>query len=136
MSTPEIFSLSGSSLNPFLFSEVGVEPSGQSLSVVSLLARQGKDPWQEAARLATMPVDGAVECLGRAIAAMPASPWPLPDATVIAGRLVAKLPPRLAAAAAFASGRNPAWIAQRSWIIAVIGLAVLVVTALRSAFGF
>jgi hypothetical protein len=137
MSTADIFSLSGSNLNPFLFSEVGIEANGQRLSVVSLLARQGEDPWREAARLATMPVEAAVERLGRAIAAVPASPWPLPAATAIAGRLVAKLPPRLSAAAAFAPGGNAARLAPRAWIVAAIGLAVVVaVTVLRSAFGF
>ena len=119
MSAADISSLSRSNLNQFLFSEVGIEASGLSLSVVSLLARRGEDPWREAARLAAMPVEAAVECLGRAIAGMPATPWPLPAATAIAGRLVARLPAKPSVAAALApAGRNPAW------------------TALRSTFGF
>jgi hypothetical protein len=116
MSSDDIFSLRRSGLNPFLFSEVGVEAGGQALSVVSLLARQGKDPWQEAARLAAMPVEAAIECLGRAIALMPASPWPLPAATAIAGRLVTALPARLGATAAPRPRRNAAWFALRSWL--------------------
>jgi hypothetical protein len=135
MSTNEIFALGGSKLNPFLFSEVGVEANGQQLSVVSLLAREGKDPWQEAARLAAMPIEVAVECLGRAIAVMPGSPWPLPAATVIAGRLVAMLPAQAAVAAALRPAGNAAWFAQRPWIALAIGLTLMVgAMALRSWF--
>ena len=63
-----------------------------TLSVLSALARLGMDPWQEAGRLAKLPRTAAVEGLARTIAAMPASVWPLPDATAIAARLVALLP--------------------------------------------
>jgi hypothetical protein len=125
MSTNAIFALRGSTLNPFLFSEVGVEANGQQLSVVSMLARDGKDPWNEAARLAAMPIEVAIECLGRAIAVMPASPWPLPAATVIAGRLVAMLPAQSTVAAALRPSQGPAWLAQRSWIAMAIGLALM-----------
>jgi hypothetical protein len=135
MSTNEMFALSGSNLNPFLFSAVGVEANGQELSVVSLLARGGKDPWSEAARLAAMPIEAAVECLGRAIAVMPASPWSLPDATVIAGRLIAMLPARATVAAALRPGQNSTWLAQRSWLAMAIGLAfMLAAMVVRSWF--
>jgi hypothetical protein len=85
-------SLPRSELNGFLFADVGIEPSGMPLSVLSTLARLGMDPWQEAARLAKLPRSAAVEALARLIAGMPASLWPLPDATAIAARLVALLP--------------------------------------------
>jgi hypothetical protein len=65
-----------------------------TLSVLSVLARLGMDPWQEAARLAQMPRTAAVEGLARIIAAMPSGLWSLPDATAIAARLVALLPSR------------------------------------------
>jgi hypothetical protein len=135
MPANEIFALSGSTLNPFLFSEVGIEANGQELSVVSLLARDGKDPWSEAARLAAMPIGAAVECLGRAIAVMPASPWSLPAATAIAGRLIALLPARPTVAAALrpGPGQNPAWWAQRSSVAMALGVAfVLGVMIVRS----
>jgi hypothetical protein len=135
MSTNEIFALGGSKLNPFLFAEVGVEANGQQLSVVSLLAREGKDPWKEAARLAAMPIEAAVECLGRAIAVMPASPWSLPAATVIAGRLVAMLPAHAAVAAALRPAGGSARFTQRPWIAMAIGLALMLgAMALRSWF--
>ncbi len=133
MSSNEMFALQTSRLNPFLFSEVGIEPSGQMLSVASLIARQGKDPWNEAARLAAMPAAAAIECLGRAIAMMPASPWPLPAATVIAGRLVAVLPAPGAGSTAFGPHRNVAGFTQQTWIAVVFALALMLgVMAMRS----
>lgn len=136
MSAAEIFSLSGSNLNPFLFSEVGIEVSGQRLSVVSLLARQGEDPWREAERLAAMPVEAAVECLGRAIAMMPGSNWSLPAATVIAGRLIAILPAKVTAGATFGPDRHGGWFTQ-PWITIAVGLALMLgFLAFRSWLAF
>jgi hypothetical protein len=77
-----------------LFADVGVEASGMTLSVLSTLARLGLDPWQEAGRLANLPRLAAVDGLARIIALMPASLWPLSDATIIAERLVMLLPAR------------------------------------------
>jgi hypothetical protein len=84
--------LGNSGLNEFLHAEVGTEASGMPLSVLSTLARLGVDPWQEAGRLAKLPRKAAVNGLAQMIAGMPASRWPLPDATRIAERLVALLP--------------------------------------------
>ena len=94
MANTDAYALQRSDLNRFLFADVGVEASGMTLSVLSTLARRGTDPWQEAARLAKLPRNAAVEGLARIIAAMPSSLWSLPDATVIAARLVALLPSR------------------------------------------
>lgn len=87
-----VFSLQYSSLNGFLFADVGVEANGMTLSVLSTLARRGMDPWQEAERLAKLPRMDAVDGLAQIIAATPASRWSLPDARAIASRLVALLP--------------------------------------------
>ena len=94
MAQQDAFALGRSDLNGFLFADIGVEGSGMSLSVISALARQGLDPWEEAGRLARLPRMVAADGLARLIAAMPASPWPMPDATAIAARLVALLPGR------------------------------------------
>jgi hypothetical protein len=40
--------------NDFLFAPIGDEPGGMRLSVLSALARSDVDPWEEAARLATL----------------------------------------------------------------------------------
>ncbi len=92
MGQQDAFALGRSDLNGFLFADIGIEGSGMSLSVISALARQGLDPWQEAGRLAKLPRTAATDGLARLIVAMPASLWPMPDATAIAARLVALLP--------------------------------------------
>ena len=94
MPATRIFDLARSAFNPFLFAEVGIEANGQSLSVVSLLARNGRDPWDEAASLAAMPAPRAIEALARIITATQSALWPLPAATEIARRLIAFLPTR------------------------------------------
>ena len=94
MPNTDAYALQRSDLNGFLFADVGVEASGMTLSVLSVLARLGMDPWQEAGRLAKLPRTAAVDGLARIIATMPASLWSLPDATAIAARLVALLPAR------------------------------------------
>lgn len=92
MADTNVFSLQYSSLNGFLFADVGVEANGMTLSVLSTLARRGMDPWQEAERLAKLPRMDAVDGLAQIIAATPASRWSLLDARAIASRLVALLP--------------------------------------------
>jgi hypothetical protein len=94
MANTDAFAIQRSDLNGFLFADVGTEANGMTLSVLSTLARQGMDPWDEAGRLARQPKAKAVEGLARMIANLPSSLWPLPDATPIAARLVALLPTR------------------------------------------
>ena len=140
MTQQDAFALGRSNLNGFLFANIGVERSGMPLSVLSALARQGLDPWQEAERLAKQPQKAATEGLARLIAAMPASLWPLPDATTIAARLVALLPRQIdrdepLQPASSSKHRLIAETAQKSpWLIVAIltvallaGVAVLVV---------
>ncbi len=55
----------------FLFASIGEEPSGMLLSVVSALARLDVDPWQEAAKLARLPVEAATQRLASLIATLP-----------------------------------------------------------------
>jgi hypothetical protein len=81
-------------VNEFLFADVGIEPSGMVLSVVSLFARQGSDPWREANRLAELPKAAAADSLAHSIADLAPGQWNLPDAGVIAARLIALLPAR------------------------------------------
>ncbi len=92
MATSDAFALARSGLNEFLFAPVGTEANGMTLSVVSVFARLGNDPWLEAGKLARLPKLEATESLGRIIASMPTSVWPLQAATAIAARLVALLP--------------------------------------------
>jgi hypothetical protein len=94
VASPDVTALEQSDLNRFLFADVGTEASGMTLSVVSVLARQGSDPWREAGRLADLPREAATDSLARTIAAMPRSLWNLPEAIVIAARLTGLLPAR------------------------------------------
>jgi hypothetical protein len=76
----------------FLFSSIGEDRNGVSLSVVSLLARRDLDPWLEAAKLADLPVETATRQLTRLIQTITYQPLTLPDPEAIAIRLVALLP--------------------------------------------
>ena len=55
--------LGHSQFNEFLFASIGQEKSGQSLTVLSALARLGLDPWEEAARLSEMTKEAAASAL-------------------------------------------------------------------------
>jgi len=128
----DAFALGQSNLNGFLFADIGVESTGMPLSVISALARQGLDPWQEAGRLARLPRTVAADGLARLIAAMPASLWPMPDARRIAGRLVALLPGQDSCASvadAVSSSTSLPEAAVRSsnpWLIAaIVAIALL-----------
>ena len=125
MTEHDAFALGRSDLNGFLFAEIGIEDSGMPLSVISALARMGLDPWQEAGRLAGLPRTVATDGLARLIAAMPASPWPMPDATPIAARLVALLPGR---------SDNPAIVAMQVRLNWRGLLAVAMTIALLASF--
>ena len=63
-----------------------------TLSLVSVFARAGNEPWLEARRLAGLPKSEATESLARSIADTPPSLWPLQTAIAISDRLVALLP--------------------------------------------
>ena len=99
MATSDVNTLQRSDLNPFLFADIGTEANGMTLSVLSVFARRGTDPWTEAGRLAALPKRDAADLLAQMIAGMPRSLWPLPDASLIAVRLIGLLPARPATAA-------------------------------------
>ena len=94
MPSTDAFVLRQSGFNEFLFAPVGTEANGMTLSLLSVFARAGNDPWLEAGRLAGLPISEATENLARSIAGMPSSVWPLQAAMAIAARLIALLPTR------------------------------------------
>jgi len=104
MQNSDVFALQRSGLNDFLFASVGTEPNGTTLSLLSVFARLGTDPWGEAGRLAGLPAPEAITSLARTLSGMPTSVWALPDATTIATRLIALLPTRAHGAAPTPSG--------------------------------
>lgn len=107
MASPDVMALQRSDLNDFLFADVGTEANGMMLRVISLFARDGTDPWQEAGRLASLPRAAASEALSKLISGMALSPWSQADAALIATRLVGLLPSgakRAGSAVAVAAG--------------------------------
>jgi hypothetical protein len=82
----------GPEFNAFLYAPLGEEQNGMELSMVSALARVGMDPWQEAARLAALPRDAAIDGLARLLGRLPGRQSV--DTAATAARLVTLLPQR------------------------------------------
>ena len=101
-----------------------------TLSVVSVLARLGNDPWLEAARLATLPKSEAIERLARSIASLPTSIWALPAATAIAVRLITLLPAQSARSGPSLRASANGAIAGRYLSIAAVLVFVVCAVAL------
>jgi hypothetical protein len=82
----------GSQFDNFLYAPIAEESNGMLLRVVSVLARSNLDPWEEASRLARLPVDTAIRTLASLIAAMPRGPTARPDPRTTAALLIPLLP--------------------------------------------
>ena len=132
MATTDVNALQRSDLNAFLFADVGTEANGMILSVASVLARQGNDPWREAGRLADLPKAEATDSLARMIAGMPRSLWGLPDAVAIAVRLIGLLPARPARGPGRVVGRPTA---KTAVVIAciILALAYAIIATMQSS---
>jgi hypothetical protein len=126
-----IFDLRDSSLNAFLFSDVGTEANGSSLTMLSLLARLGKDPWDEAAAWSRKPKDAAIRSLTDSISRMPPNQQVLDDARLTAARLVTLLPNQ---AAPNAAPRSASSLSPSLATIPKANLYVFVCLALFLAF--
>lgn len=128
--TTDILALPGSSLNAFLFADVGTEANGMTLSVLSVLARSNLDPWQEAARLAKLPQPKSIEAMTALIRNMPGNHWSPPETVLIAMRLATLLPSAKAAATTrLSSPPKPASrrivLGSRQWMAVVIVLSAV-----------
>ena len=82
-----------SQYDAFLFASV-CETNEMTLSVLSVLARQDVDPWQEAARLAQLPRDQAISSLASQIRKSKSQRWSPSEASILAVRLIELLPSR------------------------------------------
>ena len=93
MVRPASMSALPSTYDDFLYAPVGESTNGALLTVLSVLARQNVDPWEEAADLSRMPHDTAAR---RLISMITASPGQSPTANqaAVADRLIALLPRR------------------------------------------
>jgi hypothetical protein len=122
VATSDVNTLQRSDLNPFLFADIGTEANGMTLSVLSVFARRGTDPWTEAGRLAALPKRDATDLLAQMIAGMPRSLWALPEAIVIAVRLIGLLPARPTHSIKHVARRWP--LEQATLVAACVGLVV------------
>jgi len=94
---PEAFSLLTSEFNDFLCASIGEEQNHASLTLLSVLSRQGIDPWDLAAKLSRLPRATAKQRLTTIIEELPNGLWSSDECDTIAARLVALLPRRAAA---------------------------------------
>jgi hypothetical protein len=82
-----------SKYNAFLFASLG-EDDELPLSVLSVLARQDLDPWQEAGRLAQLSNEQAINSLASRIWTSNSERWSPSEASILAVRLIRLLPSR------------------------------------------
>lgn len=85
----------GSEFDAFLFAPIGESGNGMPLTVLSALARQNVDPWQEAANLARLPREAATQRLTSWLAALSGGLSADRESGTIAARLIALLPHRV-----------------------------------------
>src|SRR4051794_512570 len=139
MTTPDAFVVGNSAavgnpaLSTFLFAEVGTQPNGLPLTILSVLARLGQDPWTEAARWTKLPRSTTIDKLAGSIAQMPLAPQALAEARQTASRLVLLLPTQLQIPRKQAEVTAKKKVAKPMWVlaaIAVITMALGVATAL------
>lgn len=71
----------------FLQAPIGDGRNGLSLTVMSVFARLGIDPWEESARLSKLPKEAALQQLAAAITSLPDEPSIQRDSAVHAARL-------------------------------------------------
>ena len=79
-------------LGAFLYADVGEDARGASVTVLSMLARLGVDPWREASALAGMPARDAQGRLCGLLARFTDVPCLRPACADVASRLVTFLP--------------------------------------------
>lgn len=78
-------------LDDFLFAPVGQDFDGTPLTLATVLARLGFDPWEEAAELASLAPEPALQRLASRLEAMPNGPSSAEDIVNVAVRLLALL---------------------------------------------
>jgi hypothetical protein len=106
-----------SQYDAFLFASL-CETDEMTLSVLSLLARQDVDPWQEAARLTQLPKAQATNSLAARIWKSNSEQWSQSEASTIAARLIELLPSHSRSSAAWANdgnGRLTYWMV--AWLL-------------------
>jgi hypothetical protein len=113
----------------FLFAPICDEPGGMRLSVLSALARMNVDPWEEAARLATLPTPDAQKTLVSTLNLFPGKRQRSAETELLAAQLIALLPKASEATTAKATAitgsraqRNSYWLV---WLCFAIAMSLL-----------
>ena len=111
----------------FLHSSVGDDGRGASISVLSMLARLGVDPWEEASELAALPEDSARQRLDALMARFTDAPSLSGARSKVVARLVGVLPREVAEPAGW---RSRAAIASSRrldlWLVTIGTIFVLI----------
>ena len=85
----------------FLLAPIGEDANGLPLNLLTIFARLGVDPWEEAADLAALPMEPAMQRLANRLEASPNAPASPDDTVSMVTRLIALLhrapPPKAAA---------------------------------------
>jgi hypothetical protein len=92
MTTSDVFAFDKAGIKPFLFAEIGIEPNGSPLTVLSLLARLGEDPWSLAMQWIRLPKRAVIEQLASRIQQASLSGPTAGEPHGIAVRLIGLLP--------------------------------------------
>jgi len=128
MSRADVFALKNTGLNLFLFADVGTVNNGSMLTVLSVLARLGQDPWAQAAQWMRLPKAEIIDRLANSIAQMPLPPQALRDAHQTAARLIQLLPTRTSEPNQESAAPLVSWAFPR-WALAV-GVAIMLALAI------
>ena len=123
-----------SQFDDFLHASVGEDDHGMLLSTLSVLARMGLDPWQEAAKLAQLPKEAAAQKLTALLAALPQASVAYLDPPAVAARLAELLPLRPKANPT--SGKTPLGTRWRTMPPAIVVVFILMVIMLFAQYVF
>lgn len=91
---------------PFLYAPLGEDQRGSNVTVLSMLARLGVDPWSEASELSNLPVAAAQQRLEALMTRFHDVPTPVPDRSGLVSGLLALLPRRAATASSHRDGTS------------------------------
>jgi len=114
----------GQEFNRFLFALVGTDRYGHQLSVVSALARLDLDAWAEAAALARLPRDAAVNKLANILRRYTEIPRLAQESPTVAAGLIALLPDS-ATPLPMRLPRTERWVASGAGLVILLALGLV-----------
>lgn len=122
---PDIFALQNSGLGAFLYADVGPDKNDSSVTILSMLARLGKDPWAEAARWAELPTAAVIDDLSQCMVRMPLVPAVIAGSRQSAEQLVKLLPGKAEPAVQMQSaGIRSAMSEPLNWLVLGVWIAM------------